>query len=288
VFDDNPPIDTPTWVNTIDDTGPASQVTSATATSTGVSVQWAGNDGGAGIRDFTIFVSENGGAFAPWLSNTTATSDTFPATCGKTYGFYSVATDQAGNVEAAPAQADRTATFICGTRDMAVVQINAPTTVTLTTKQPQPTIRVTVQIQNRGAQPETIGDLAALGALVTLQMPSLGACPAPVPTLAPAAKQKVPRTLKSKQKLDVVFEATLSCANNAAKGAGREDYRLIATVHTPGGDAHPDDDVCPRSVTPPFVVDPFPDGSIKDKGCGEKKADKTLGADVLVDVVVKP
>lgn len=41
-------------------------------------------------------------------------------------------------------------------------------------------------------------------------------------------------------------------------------------------------------VTPPFEVDLNPDGTIKDKGCGEKKDDKTFGAPVLVDVVVRP
>lgn len=49
----------------------------------------------------------------------------------------------------------------------------------------------------------------------------------------------------------------------------------------------PDDDTCPRSVIPPFALDPYPDGKIKDKGCGAPKPDKTLGDPVLTDVVVK-
>lgn len=32
----------------------------------------------------------------------------------------------------------------------------------------------------------------------------------------------------------------------------------------------------------------YPDGTILDKGCGTKRADKTFGDPVLVDVVVKP
>ena len=52
-------------------------------------------------------------------------------------------------------------------------------------------------------------------------------------------------------------------------------------------DVHPADDVCPRSVTPPSVVDPYPDGKIHDKGCGAKKPDKTRGGEILIDVTVK-
>ena len=53
-------------------------------------------------------------------------------------------------------------------------------------------------------------------------------------------------------------------------------------------DAHPADDACPRSVTPPFEVDPNPNGKIKDKGCGAKKPDETFGGPVVVDVTVRP
>ena len=52
-------------------------------------------------------------------------------------------------------------------------------------------------------------------------------------------------------------------------------------------DSHPADDSCPRSVTPPYAVDPYPDGKIRDKGCGAKKPDKTRGGEVLIDVGVR-
>ena len=52
-------------------------------------------------------------------------------------------------------------------------------------------------------------------------------------------------------------------------------------------DTHPADDLCPRSVIPPFEFDANPDGTIKDVGCGNKNPDKTFGADVLTDVIVK-
>jgi hypothetical protein len=80
---------------------------------------------------------------------------------------------------------------------------------------------------------------------------------------------------------------TIDCANDAATGAGHEDYRISARVDRAvlgDPDSHPVDDVCPRSVTPAYVVDPYPNGKIRDKGCGTKKPDKTRGADVLIDV----
>jgi hypothetical protein len=35
------------------------------------------------------------------------------------------------------------------------------------------------------------------------------------------------------------------------------------------------------------VIDPFPDGTILDKGCGTRRPDKTFGDPVLTDVVDK-
>lgn len=80
---------------------------------------------------------------------------------------------------------------------------------------------------------------------------------------------------------------TIGCANDPASGAGHADDRVSAHVSRAAlgdPDSHPDDDSCPRSVTPPYVVDPYPDGKIHDKGCGAKKPDKTRGGDVLIEV----
>jgi hypothetical protein len=107
-----------------------------------------------------------------------------------------------------------------------------------------------------------------------------------VATLRPQRKPKA-ITLKPAQKRKVLFDATFACANDAEKGAGHTDFSLSAHVdHTAlgGADAHPADDDCPRSVTPPGVVDPYPAKPVLDKGCGEKKPDKTFGGAVLVDV----
>jgi hypothetical protein len=108
VFDVNAPIDTPEWLNTIDDSLPASQVLALAATqaSAGFSVRWSGSDHGSGVLDYTIFVSENGGSFVTWLTNTDATSASFAGQSGKTYAFYSVARDRAGNLEEEPPAPD--------------------------------------------------------------------------------------------------------------------------------------------------------------------------------------
>jgi hypothetical protein len=78
----------------------------ATQTTASFSVQWSGADNGSGIADYTIFVSEDGGPFTPFVSDTTDTSVTFTGQTGKTYAFYSIARDLVGNVEAPPSGPD--------------------------------------------------------------------------------------------------------------------------------------------------------------------------------------
>ncbi|HEV7735100.1 MAG TPA: hypothetical protein VGR62_23220 [Candidatus Binatia bacterium] len=52
-------------------------------------------------------------------------------------------------------------------------------------------------------------------------------------------------------------------------------------------DTHVADDVCPRDVTPPGVVDSSPAKALVDKGCGAKKPDETFGGTIQLDVVRK-
>ncbi len=110
VFDVNAPIVTPTWVNTLDTTAPVGRVTSATqkSASTEVDVVWSGTDAGSGARTYTVYVSDNGGAFSVWQNDVTATSASYPGVIGHTYGFYALTIDKAGNAEAAKAAADMT------------------------------------------------------------------------------------------------------------------------------------------------------------------------------------
>jgi hypothetical protein len=76
-------------------------------------VSWSGDDDaqGSGVRDYTIYVSDNGLDYTPWLVYTTTLSATFTGVPGHSYGFYSVARDNVGNVEDSPVEPDAT-TFI--------------------------------------------------------------------------------------------------------------------------------------------------------------------------------
>ncbi len=110
VFDTNAPIATPTWLNTLDNDKPSSHVLPlpATESSSSFQLQWTGSDVGAGIQDYTIFVSRDAGPFTPFLTNTTDTSATFTGQQGSRYAFYSIASDQAGNVEGPKTPPDAT------------------------------------------------------------------------------------------------------------------------------------------------------------------------------------
>lgn len=132
VFDQNAAINTPTWINTIDDAAPISQVTALLTSepASGFNLAWSGTDSGSGIQDFTIFVSDNGGPFTPFQTNTTATSATFTGQVGHTYGFYSIARDFVGNVEAAKSAAEAT------TQVVLVTDSTPPTTAALVTSLP--------------------------------------------------------------------------------------------------------------------------------------------------------
>lgn len=113
-FDFNDPIDTPEWFNTIDNTKPTSHVLTLNATQTtpNFAVKWAGQDDGAGVQDYTVYVAENGGAFAAWLANTTATEAVYAGQVGKSYSFYSIARDQVGYVESAKTTAETSTTVV--------------------------------------------------------------------------------------------------------------------------------------------------------------------------------
>jgi len=128
VFDVNPPIATQTWTNTLDNTPPASQVISLPATefSPSFSVNWSGTDIGSGIQDFTIYASDNGGPFTVWQQNTTSTSATFTGQVGHTYGFYSLARDLVGNVEALKTAAEATTQVVTDTTPPVTTAILSP------------------------------------------------------------------------------------------------------------------------------------------------------------------
>ena len=114
-----------TWL--MDTTAPTSTASAlpSQTTSTTFSVSVTGTDpSGAngstpsGIASFAIYVSKDGGAFSQFATVTPADpSAVFVGQAGNSYGFYSIATDAAGNVQSTPAAAQQT------------VQVLPPTTV---------------------------------------------------------------------------------------------------------------------------------------------------------------
>ncbi|MEM9157490.1 MAG: hypothetical protein AAGB46_00465 [Verrucomicrobiota bacterium] len=115
VFDVNDPIVTPEAVHTIDLVKPSSSASSpATSASSTFTVTLSGDDGsGSGIAFYNVYRSINGGSFSLWKAATTETSLEFSGETGKSYSFYSVATDYVGLVEDKAATAETT-TFVDG------------------------------------------------------------------------------------------------------------------------------------------------------------------------------
>jgi hypothetical protein len=140
--------------------------------------------------------------------------------------------------------------------DLAVTKITAPQTVTLTATKPQLTKPVTVQLQNRSPHDETIPNLATLRDVLSLTVTSLGSCPPPDQALK---NPGLPKILKPKKTLNVVFNVTFDCANDPAKGAAHADYSYAATVNheTLDGEAdtHPEDDSCPCNPLERFSLE---------------------------------
>ncbi len=113
VFDDNAPIETADWVNTIDNAAPESHVETLgplQATSR-FEVTWTGTDpSSSGIRDYEVWVAEDGGGWRPWLIGRPEESAFLTGRAGRTYSFFSMARDRVGNQEAEPPGADATTT----------------------------------------------------------------------------------------------------------------------------------------------------------------------------------
>jgi len=110
---------------------PTSAVNSLPAVSTTPSftLSWGGSPGQgvASIASYDIYESDNAGPFTAFLTNTTLTSTTFTGQPGHTYGFYSVATDNLGDVQTTPSAAQAT-TLIAGPPTSSVSSLPATTT----------------------------------------------------------------------------------------------------------------------------------------------------------------
>ncbi len=87
---------------TVDTTPPTSSVAALPTFSIGsFNVAWSGSDGtGPGVAYYNVYVSVDGGTtWRLWQNQTTQTSATYVGSINQTYGFYSIAVDQVGNVE---------------------------------------------------------------------------------------------------------------------------------------------------------------------------------------------
>jgi hypothetical protein len=115
VFDTNPAMDTETVLNTVDAGAPSSQITTPGGSqgASAIRLTWAAQDdvGGSGIASCDVYVSADGGAWTRWLEGATASSVLFTGQPDHTYRFYTVATDNVGNTESAPAAPDATITL---------------------------------------------------------------------------------------------------------------------------------------------------------------------------------
>lgn len=112
VFDINDPIATPAIFNTIDAVAPTSKADAlpATSDSTSLNITWSGQDdtGGSGVRDYALYVSDNGGAFSIYQTGIKENETTFTGTPGHTYRFFTLATDNVDNQEAMKSAAEVT------------------------------------------------------------------------------------------------------------------------------------------------------------------------------------
>lgn len=98
IFD---PLVTPEVVNIIDSTPPSCAVDSLPAKTLVVSfpVSWTGSDAVGEIESYTVFSSQDGGAYTPFVNESGQTTAMFHGSAGKSYRFFCVAKDTAGNVE---------------------------------------------------------------------------------------------------------------------------------------------------------------------------------------------
>lgn len=97
-------------INIIDGLPPTSSMKPLPDTlyQTAIPLRWSGVDSVGELKDYTIFVSVDGGSFSPFLRNTTDTSAFYLGQPGKTYRFICVAEDVAGNFEVQGSVAEAT------------------------------------------------------------------------------------------------------------------------------------------------------------------------------------
>lgn len=110
VFDNNSPILTNTWSNTIDTIQPVSTITSLTRLSdTTARFICNGTDANSGVESYRLYGSKSGSPFE-WLGNISDTA-MFYGQKDSSYAFYILAVDSVGNIENKAAVAEATINF---------------------------------------------------------------------------------------------------------------------------------------------------------------------------------
>ncbi|MEM7102504.1 MAG: T9SS type A sorting domain-containing protein [Bacteroidota bacterium] len=101
IFDVNDPLLTNIEFNTIDADNPVSSMipTFLTTDSSAFDLSWMGSDIGSGVAGYALWVSQNNGPYELWTDTLTGNSVTFQGINGTTYDFYTIATDNVGNIE---------------------------------------------------------------------------------------------------------------------------------------------------------------------------------------------
>ena len=103
VFAPNAPITTNPTTNTVDAVPPTSTIDTLAPvqTTTNFLISWSGTDdtNGSGVGSYDIYFNDNSGPWQVFALDETTNSATFDGTPGHTYGFYSIAHDNSGNLE---------------------------------------------------------------------------------------------------------------------------------------------------------------------------------------------
>ena len=112
-------------VKMVDDTPTSFVTNTATQVNTNpFTVSWGGSSPLSSVASFDLFVSDNGGPFTAFLTGTSATSAPFTGVPGHTYGFFSIATDAAGNKEPMKTRADVVITIADVTPPVITAQVS--------------------------------------------------------------------------------------------------------------------------------------------------------------------
>ena len=118
-------MDTTSPTSTVSALPPVETSTSFTVSVTGSDPSGSNGSTSSGIASFAIYASTDGGPFDLLKTVTpTVPSLTFIGQAGHTYGFYSVATDNAGNVEQKLAQTEATTT-VSGLQSATITTVNS-------------------------------------------------------------------------------------------------------------------------------------------------------------------